>query len=148
MSTTSLGDGLLMTYEKGIYSFKCTSENSCSWTTEPKKLAISRQRHVMLTVPSALMKSCWKYILVCKTDSKKKKVNTKLTFCNENFVNSWNFCACAALKKMSIKKISSPLKKSAEIIIILIFAAKLIFVEDHMQKLIVFIIFQIRIILF
>ena len=58
MSTTSSGDGLIMTYDKGIYTFKCTSENSCSWTKEPQELQISRSGHVMLTVPSALMKSC------------------------------------------------------------------------------------------
>ena len=58
MTTTTSGDGLLMTYNKGIYSFKCTSENSCSWTTEQQELKISRTRHVMLTVPSALMKNC------------------------------------------------------------------------------------------
>merc|ERR1719225_2234673 len=58
MSTTSSGDGLIMTQEKGIYSFKCTSENNCSWTKEQQELQISRTAHVMLTVPSALMKNC------------------------------------------------------------------------------------------
>merc|ERR1739848_287504 len=43
VSTTSSGDGLIMTYKKGIYTFKCTSENSCGWTKEPQELQIGRR---------------------------------------------------------------------------------------------------------
>merc|ERR1712223_831244 len=47
-----------MTFLKGIYSFKCTSEKLCIWTKEPQELQISRRYHIALTVPSALMKNC------------------------------------------------------------------------------------------
>ena len=58
MSTTAQGDGLIMTYGKGVYSFKCTSEISCKWSKESFNLQISRQDHAMLPVPMSFLENC------------------------------------------------------------------------------------------
>ena len=58
MSTTAQGDGLIMTYGKGVYSFKCTSEIKCKWSKESFGLQISRQDHAMLPVPMSFLENC------------------------------------------------------------------------------------------
>ena len=58
MSTTAQGEGLIMTYGKGVYSFKCTSEISCKWSKESFNLQISRQDHAMLPVPMSFLENC------------------------------------------------------------------------------------------
>ena len=58
MSTTAQGDGLIMTYGKGVYSFKCTSEINCKWSKESFNLQISRQDHAMLPVPMSFLEKC------------------------------------------------------------------------------------------
>ena len=58
MSTTAQGDGLIMTYGKGVYSFKCTSEIKCKWSKESFDLQISRQDHAMLPVPMSFLENC------------------------------------------------------------------------------------------
>lgn len=58
MSRTAQGDGLIMTYGKGVYSFKCTSEISCKWSKESFNLQISRQDHAMLPSPMSFLENC------------------------------------------------------------------------------------------
>ena len=58
MTTTATGDGLLMTYEKGMYRFKCTSSNSCFFEKYDNELEISREWHILLSVPASLVEDC------------------------------------------------------------------------------------------
>lgn len=58
MTTTGDGNGLLMSYKKKVYSFHCTSPNNCFWQEEKYELQISRNRHLFLTVPSAVIEEC------------------------------------------------------------------------------------------
>ena len=58
MTTTSDGKGLIMTYEKAVYSFHCKSQTNCFWTKEETQLQISRKYHMMLTIPSTLVENC------------------------------------------------------------------------------------------
>ena len=59
ITTTADGKGLLMTYNKGIYDFQCTSANNCFWTKKDYELQISRAYHLFLTVPSSLLEDCY-----------------------------------------------------------------------------------------
>ena len=59
MTPTADGKGLLMTYEKGVYGFHCTSANDCHWTKKNYELQISREQHLFLTVPSSLVEDCY-----------------------------------------------------------------------------------------
>ena len=57
--TTSVdGDGLIMTYEKSIYWFKCVSSESCFFEKDKNDLQIARQSHVLLKVPKSLLEFC------------------------------------------------------------------------------------------
>ena len=58
MTPTGDGSGMIMTYEDKIYSFKCESQTNCYWNTEKTSLEISRERHIMLTIPSSLVENC------------------------------------------------------------------------------------------
>ena len=58
MATTSQGDGLIMTSEKDVYTFKCKSEISCKWSKEPYSLQISRGLHAMLPVLVPFLDNC------------------------------------------------------------------------------------------
>ena len=58
MATTSQGNGLIMTYEKDVYTFSCKSETSCKWSKEPYSLQISRGDHAMLPVPMSFLENC------------------------------------------------------------------------------------------
>ena len=58
MTTTATGDGLLMTYEKGMYRFKCTSSDSCFFEKYDNELEISREWHILLSVPATLVEDC------------------------------------------------------------------------------------------
>ena len=58
MAATSQGDGLIMTYDKNVYFFKCISEMSCKWSKEPYSLQISRVNHAMLPVPTSFLENC------------------------------------------------------------------------------------------
>ena len=58
MTPMADGKGLLMTYEKGVYSFQCTSANDCYWTKKDYELQIYRRSHLFLTVPSSLVEDC------------------------------------------------------------------------------------------
>ena len=58
MTPTADGKGLLMTFEKGVYGFQCTSANNCYWTKKDYELQISRTDHLFLTVPSSLVEDC------------------------------------------------------------------------------------------
>ena len=58
MTTTATGDGLIMTYRKGIYRFKCTSSDSCFFEKDDEELKIDRRFHVLLTVPASLVEDC------------------------------------------------------------------------------------------
>ena len=49
---------LLMTYEKGIYSFQCRSSNDCYWEKKSYELKMSREYHVMVKVRASLVKNC------------------------------------------------------------------------------------------
>ena len=57
--TTSQGDGLIMTNEKGVYTFKCSSKTACKWSKETYSLQISRYWHVMLPVSISFLENCW-----------------------------------------------------------------------------------------
>ena len=58
MSQTASNKGLLMTHENDVYSFYCESDIQCYWRMEEFKLKIKRADHVMMTVPSSLVKNC------------------------------------------------------------------------------------------
>ena len=58
MTTTGKGDGLIMTYNKGIYRFKCVSSESCFFEKYGDDLKIYRDRHILLTVPASLVEDC------------------------------------------------------------------------------------------
>merc|ERR1712008_630623 len=58
MATTSQGDGLIMTYGKGVYTFNCTSETSCKWSKEHYSLQIRRMHHAMLPVYMSFLENC------------------------------------------------------------------------------------------
>ena len=58
MTTTANGRGLIISYEQGIYSFECKSQQNCFWTKEEIELQISRRSHMMITVPSTLVDNC------------------------------------------------------------------------------------------
>ena len=57
IATTAKGDGLIMTYEKSIYSFKCVSSDSCFFQKDGD-LKINRTWHILLTVPASLVEDC------------------------------------------------------------------------------------------
>ena len=58
MATTSQGNGLIMTYKKSVYTFKCESQTSCKWSKEPYSLQISRMYPAMLPVLSPFLDNC------------------------------------------------------------------------------------------
>ena len=58
MATSSQGDGLIMTVEREVYTFKCKSETSCKWSWEPYSLKISRILHAMLPVSNSFLDNC------------------------------------------------------------------------------------------
>ena len=58
MATTSQGDGLIMTFDKEVYTFKCTSETDCKWSKEPYSLQISRRAHEMLPGSTSFLENC------------------------------------------------------------------------------------------
>ena len=58
ISPTGDKNGLLLTYEKGVYSFHCDTPSQCYWRTEPNNLKIERTVHLMMTVPSSLLEQC------------------------------------------------------------------------------------------
>ena len=59
MVTNSHGDGLIMTYKKGVYALKCTSETRCMWSKEPiYSLQIPRAGHEMLPVSTPFLENC------------------------------------------------------------------------------------------
>ena len=59
MTTTGAGDGLKITYQKGIYKFKCVSSDSCFFEKDGgNELKISRLWHIQLAVPASLVKDC------------------------------------------------------------------------------------------
>ena len=58
MTTTKNKNQLLMTYEKGIYSFNCRSSDDCYWEKKDFELKTSRSFHVMMEVPASLVENC------------------------------------------------------------------------------------------
>ena len=58
MASTSQGDGLIMTYEKDVYAFKCESQTRCKWSKELYSLQLSRSEHAMLPVPMSFLENC------------------------------------------------------------------------------------------
>ena len=58
ISPTAGNKGLLMTYQNDVYSFHCESHIQCYWRLEEYKLKVERFAHVMMTVPSSLIKDC------------------------------------------------------------------------------------------
>ena len=58
MTTTENKNQLLMTYEKGIYSFHCRSSDDCYWERKTNELQISRGSHVMVKVPASMVEKC------------------------------------------------------------------------------------------
>ena len=59
MTTTGAGDGLMMTYKKGIYRFKCVSSDSCFFEKDGgDKLKFKRTWHIQLAVPASLVEDC------------------------------------------------------------------------------------------
>ena len=55
---------LIMTYERGVYSFHCDTPNQCYWNTENQELGSPRADHIMMTVPTSLVENCG-----CELDS-------------------------------------------------------------------------------
>ena len=47
ISPTGDKNGLILTYEKGVYSFHCDTPSQCYWRTEPYNLEIKRKTHMM-----------------------------------------------------------------------------------------------------
>ena len=58
MTTTVKGDGLIMTWSKSIYRFKCVSSDSCLFEKDDDELQIHRLWHNLLTVPTSLLEDC------------------------------------------------------------------------------------------
>ena len=58
ITATGKGDGLIMTYKRGIYKFRCDSTNSCYFEKEDNELQIERDTHIFMTVPTSLVKEC------------------------------------------------------------------------------------------
>ena len=58
MSPTGDGKGLLMSYDRGVYSFFCQTANNCFWKEENYQLKTSRTKHLMMTIPSHFMEDC------------------------------------------------------------------------------------------
>lgn len=58
MTPTGDGKSLVMTYQRGIYSFHCKSRTNCYWNTTEYELEISREAHIMMTIPSSLVENC------------------------------------------------------------------------------------------
>ena len=58
MATTSQGNGIIMTFLKGVYTFTCESQTSCKWSEEPYSLQISRMYPAMLPVLSPFLDNC------------------------------------------------------------------------------------------
>ena len=56
MSTSPVGDNVLLTYEDRIYTLSY-SENEYQWEKIPLELSISRAKHIQFTVPASLI-SC------------------------------------------------------------------------------------------
>ena len=50
--------GLLMTFQKRIYTFHCDNADECYWKTADTKLNIWRGHHLMLSVPSYIVNGC------------------------------------------------------------------------------------------
>ena len=59
INPTAKGDGLIMTHDKSIYRFKCVSSDSCFFEKDDdNELKISREWHILLTVPASLVEDC------------------------------------------------------------------------------------------
>ena len=58
MTKTGDGQGLLLTYNKGVYSFFCENATNCYWKSKPYSLEIERPFHVMFRVPASLVDEC------------------------------------------------------------------------------------------
>jgi len=58
LSPTSDGKGLLFTRKYEVFSFFCENKKKCYWIREDYSLQISRRRHLMMNVPSHLVKNC------------------------------------------------------------------------------------------
>jgi len=58
MTTAKDKNQLLMTYEKGIYSFNCRSSDDCYWEKKNQKLKTYREQHVLMKVPAPLVENC------------------------------------------------------------------------------------------
>jgi len=58
MTTTKNKNQLLMTYEKGIYSFNCRSGDDCYWEKKTSELQSYRRYHIMMKVPASMVENC------------------------------------------------------------------------------------------
>ena len=58
ITTSGKVDHMIMTFNKGIYHFKCVSSDSCFFEKEADELKISRSFHILLSVPAALVEDC------------------------------------------------------------------------------------------
>lgn len=58
MTTTNNKNQLLLTNEKGIYSFNCRSSDDCYWEKKTNELSVSRLWHVMMKVPASMVENC------------------------------------------------------------------------------------------
>merc|ERR1712025_971385 len=55
MTTAKDKNQLLMTYEKGIYSFNCRSSDDCYWEKKNQELKTNRWNPVLMEVPASLV---------------------------------------------------------------------------------------------
>ena len=60
MSPTKDGRGLILSYLKSLYSFKCNSPNQCYWEETGSKVFKDLKwfKHMMMNVPSILIGQC------------------------------------------------------------------------------------------
>jgi len=58
ITTTENGYGLILTYERSIFQFKCHNKNSCFFEKKNNMLKIDRRLHILLKVPTSFMKDC------------------------------------------------------------------------------------------
>ena len=58
LTSTIDGKGIFLTYDKALISLHCDAPNECYWKIEKYWRSIFRSRHMMLVVPSNLVKNC------------------------------------------------------------------------------------------
>ena len=58
IAPTANRNGLLMSYDKRIYSFNCSSSEDCYWVEKIYNMKIPRASHIFMSVSSTLLGLC------------------------------------------------------------------------------------------